>query len=174
MPTITSASVGSGRAGTPRGARSARSRRLRARIARRAIADGVALTEAAALAGFDLWHWHVGADSGPFAVQADGAIADIIREAYPKLRKLPTREMPNFAVRLLSIFDDRVRAVLPDLGTRHIADAAYVSTLTGVMPRPAREAVLATLASLAASYGGRFDFLTACGGAATLPRMGGR
>jgi len=34
--------------------------------------------EAAALASFDLWHWYVGAESGPFAVRADGPVADII------------------------------------------------------------------------------------------------
>jgi dihydroflavonol-4-reductase len=59
--------------------------------------------------------------------------------------------MANFLSRLIAIFDDRVKGILPDLGTRHIADAAYVSALTGVIPRPAEEAVLAAAESLIAN-----------------------
>jgi len=74
-------------------------------------------------------------------------ISAILREAYPKA-KLPTREMANWLVRIAGIFDDSVRSIVPDVGTFHEADATYVSGLTGVIPRPAKEAILAAAASL--------------------------
>lgn len=75
-------------------------------------------------------------------------VADILREKYPEAKKLPKSEMPNFMVRLVALFDDRVKSVLPDLGIFHEADAAYVTSLTGVVPRPSKEAILAAAESL--------------------------
>lgn len=74
-------------------------------------------------------------------------IADILRQAYPNA-KLPSREMPNLLVKLAGIFDSSIKGIVPDVGTFHEADASYVSSLTGVMPRPAKEAILAAAASL--------------------------
>lgn len=74
-------------------------------------------------------------------------ISNILREAYPKA-KLPTRELPNFMVKIASIFDTSVKGIVPDIGTFHEADASYVTGLTGVIPRPARDAVLAAAESL--------------------------
>jgi len=74
-------------------------------------------------------------------------IVEILRAEYPKA-KLPKSEVPNIAARLISVFDDRVKGILPDLGIFHEADAAYVTSLTGVMPRPARESVLASARDL--------------------------
>jgi len=56
--------------------------------------------------------------------------------------------MASWIVRIVSIFDTRVKGILPDLGTFHEADAGYVTALTGVIPRPAREAVVAAAESL--------------------------
>ncbi|WP_409433329.1 NAD-dependent epimerase/dehydratase family protein [Litorimonas sp. RW-G-Af-16] len=78
-------------------------------------------------------------------------IAEILAKAYPQAEKLPKSEFPNLMVRLVGLFDDRVKGVLPDLGIFHEADAAYVSSLTHVMPRPAKEAILAAAASLVAN-----------------------
>jgi len=76
-------------------------------------------------------------------------IADILAEVYPQLTpKLPTMEFPSFILRLASIFDTRNKMLLPDLGTFHEADAAYVTNLTHVIPRPAKEAILASAQSL--------------------------
>jgi len=75
-------------------------------------------------------------------------IADILIEAYPNAEKLPKGTMPNFLVRLISLFDDRVKGILPDLGTFHQADMAYVSSITGVLPRPSKEAILAAATSM--------------------------
>jgi dihydroflavonol-4-reductase len=70
-------------------------------------------------------------------------IAAILKAQYPQLKGLPKGEIPNFMVRVMALFDDRMQALLSDIGTFHEADAAYVSTLTHVLPRPAKEAILA-------------------------------
>lgn len=77
-------------------------------------------------------------------------IAEILRGAYPNAAKLPKGDMPNFIVKIVALFDARVKAILPDVGTLHMADTAYVSALTKVIPRPAKEAVLAAAESLKA------------------------
>jgi len=78
-------------------------------------------------------------------------IAAILRAQYPQLKGLPKGEIPNFIVRVMALFDDRMQALLSDIGTFHEADAAYVSTLTHVIPRPAKEAILAGAESLIAN-----------------------
>jgi dihydroflavonol-4-reductase len=75
-------------------------------------------------------------------------IAAILKAQYPQLKGLPKGEIPNFMVRVMALFDDRMQALLSDIGTFHEADAAYVSTLTHVLPRPAKEAILAGAESL--------------------------
>jgi len=78
-------------------------------------------------------------------------IAAILKAKYPQLNGLPKGEIPNFMVRIMALFDDRMQALLSDIGTFHEADAAYVSTLTHVLPRPAKEAILAGAESLIAN-----------------------
>lgn len=78
-------------------------------------------------------------------------ISEILRKAYPQAKKLPKGDMPNFVVKLVGLFDDRVKGILPDLGTFHEADAGYVTNLTGVIPRPSKEAILAAAESLMAN-----------------------
>ncbi len=77
-------------------------------------------------------------------------ISKILKTAYPAA-KLPTREMANWLVKALAVFDDSVRSIRPDLGTYHEADAHYVTSLTGIIPRPAKDAVLAAAESLIAN-----------------------
>lgn len=70
-------------------------------------------------------------------------IAKILRAEYPDAKKLPRHEIPNILVKFMSLFDDRLKSVAPDLGIFHEASAAYVNSLTGVIPRPAKQAILA-------------------------------
>lgn len=76
-------------------------------------------------------------------------IVALLRAEYPTA-KLPKSELPTFILRLIALFDDRVKGILPDLGTFHDVDAAYVTSLTGVVPRPAKESVLASARDLVA------------------------
>ena len=78
-------------------------------------------------------------------------IAEILKAEYPQLEKLPKGEMPSFLLRIIALFDDKLRPLLSDLGTFHEADSAYVSNMTHVLPRPAKEAILAGAKSLIAS-----------------------
>lgn len=75
-------------------------------------------------------------------------IAAILRDEYPQLTGLPKGEMPSFILRIMALFDDSIRVLLPELGTFHEADAAYVGSMTHVLPRPAKEAILAGAKSL--------------------------
>lgn len=77
-------------------------------------------------------------------------IVEILRADYPTA-KLPKSELPNIVLRLISLFDDRVKGILPDLGIFHDVDAAYVTSLTNVVPRPAKESVLASARDLVAN-----------------------
>lgn len=77
-------------------------------------------------------------------------IVDILKEVYPTA-KLPKFEAPNIILRLMSIFDDRIKSILPDLGHMPHADSAYVTNLTNVVPRPAKESVLASARDLVAN-----------------------
>lgn len=76
-------------------------------------------------------------------------IADILRAEYPRASKLPKRELSNVIVKIMSVFDDRVKGVLPDLGIFHKAEASYVTNITGVIPRPAKEAIISAARSMA-------------------------
>lgn len=78
-------------------------------------------------------------------------VADILRAKYPELKGLPKSEMPNFIFKIMAVFDDSAKVLLPNLGTFHEADAGYVTNMTHVIPRPAKEAILAGAESLIAS-----------------------
>ncbi len=78
-------------------------------------------------------------------------MGQILRSAYPEMAKqIPVRTLPGFLIRFASRFDGNLKAVLPDLSVRPEAENAYVTELTGVSFRPAREALLASAASLLA------------------------
>jgi nucleoside-diphosphate-sugar epimerase len=76
-------------------------------------------------------------------------MARILREAFPdRAGKIPTHEIPGFVVKAMSLFDSSLKSVIPDLGTRPVVDATYVTTLTGVTFRSADEALRAAGQSL--------------------------
>lgn len=77
------------------------------------------------------------------------AIGDILREAFPDYaKKVPTATLPDAIVRLIALFDRSIATVIPDLGVKPKADTAYVTDLTGVSFRAAREAVIDAAAAL--------------------------
>jgi len=78
-------------------------------------------------------------------------IAAILQAKYPALENLPKGEMPSFILHIMALFDDNIKVLLQDLGTFHETDAAYVSNMTHVIPRPAKEAILAGAESLIAN-----------------------
>jgi nucleoside-diphosphate-sugar epimerase len=70
------------------------------------------------------------------------------RELGPRAAKVPTRELPNFAVRLASLFDPAIRQLLPELGKTKDATGAKAEKLLGWSPRTREEAIVATAKSL--------------------------
>jgi nucleoside-diphosphate-sugar epimerase len=63
-------------------------------------------------------------------------------------RKVPTRLLPNWLMRVVALFDPAVRGVLPELGKHKNASNEKARRLLSWSPRPPREAILATARSL--------------------------
>ncbi len=62
--------------------------------------------------------------------------------------KVPTREIPDWIVRIVALFDSSVRQILPELGHRKSATGEKAMTLLGWHPRSNEEAIVATAQSL--------------------------
>ena len=78
-----------------------------------------------------------------------GEIAHILKERMGKAaRKVPTRELPDWLVRMLAVFNPEVRQILPELGRQKNATSAKAQRVLGWKPRPVAEAVVATAQSL--------------------------
>lgn len=63
--------------------------------------------------------------------------------------KVPTRELPDWLLRLASLYDRRVKGILPELGKHKNATSAKAQRVLGWPPRSKEEAVVATAESLA-------------------------
>ena len=63
-------------------------------------------------------------------------------------RKVPTRELPDWLVKLVAMFDPTVRQIVPDLGKYKNATSAKAQRLLGWAPRSNEDALVATAESL--------------------------
>ena len=63
-------------------------------------------------------------------------------------RKVPTRELPDWLVKLVAMFDPTVRQIVPDLGKYKNATAAKAQRVLGWSPRSNQDALVATAESL--------------------------
>jgi nucleoside-diphosphate-sugar epimerase len=63
-------------------------------------------------------------------------------------RKVPTRELPNWLVRLASLRDPAVKQILPELGKTKNATNAKARRILGWSPRSNQESILSTAESL--------------------------
>ncbi|HZZ63227.1 MAG TPA: aldehyde reductase [Roseiarcus sp.] len=63
-------------------------------------------------------------------------------------RRVPTRELPDWLMRLAALADSSVRQVLPELGTSKNATSAKAKRLLGWAPRSREDALVATAESL--------------------------
>jgi nucleoside-diphosphate-sugar epimerase len=63
-------------------------------------------------------------------------------------KRAPTREMPNWVLRAASLFDRRVRQILPELGKSKNATNEKATRVLGWQPRTNEESVVATGESL--------------------------
>ena len=76
-------------------------------------------------------------------------VADLLAEHYPQ-KRIPRRQMPDWAVWLYGLFDRDVRGNLGELGVAKQLDSRGAIALLGRKLTPAPEAVLATAETLLA------------------------
>ena len=63
-------------------------------------------------------------------------------------RKVPTRELPDFMVRIAAMFDPAIKQVLPELGIVRNATSEKAQRVLGWAPRSREDAIVATAESL--------------------------
>ncbi|HEX7136359.1 MAG TPA: aldehyde reductase [Vicinamibacterales bacterium] len=66
----------------------------------------------------------------------------------PAARRVPTRELPNWLVRLASLWDPAVDQIVPELGRRRNATGVKAQRVLGWTPRSREDAIIATAESL--------------------------
>ena len=85
--------------------------------------------------------------SGPFVKMIE--VARILKaELGDKARKVPTRRLPDWFVRLGALFNPVIRQVTGELGNVRNMDASHARERLGWVARPPREAILASAESL--------------------------
>jgi nucleoside-diphosphate-sugar epimerase len=67
-------------------------------------------------------------------------------------RKVPTRKVPDFVLRLVALFDKDLGAVTPGLGKKHDYSSAKAQSLLGWRPRSLEDTVLDCARSLVAGH----------------------
>jgi dihydroflavonol-4-reductase len=76
-------------------------------------------------------------------------IAQILKERLgADARRVPTRRLPDWVVRMAGRFDDEVHDLVPLLGQRRSASSAKAERLLGWSARPWADAVTASAESL--------------------------
>ncbi len=76
-------------------------------------------------------------------------IGSVLKEAFPAYcNKIPNKTLPNFLVRILSIFDSSLKLLIPDLGVVPTADSKYVEDRFNFQFRSASSAAIDAAQSL--------------------------
>ena len=66
-------------------------------------------------------------------------LSQIIAEAMPEYKKkLPTKELPNLMVKLISYIDSSAKTMIPDLGIMMQTDTSYAEEILGFKFKPAK------------------------------------
>lgn len=77
-------------------------------------------------------------------------IAKVLKERLgPRASRVPARTVPNWIIRIASLFDPAVKQILPELGKHKNATNEKARRVLGWRPRSNEEAILATAESLA-------------------------
>ena len=74
-------------------------------------------------------------------------VMEVLAKAYPE-RKLPSRQLPDFAVRLFSYVDPTLKPVLVDLGAERRVTSDKARRVLGWDPMPMADSIRDTAASL--------------------------
>jgi dihydroflavonol-4-reductase len=81
--------------------------------------------------------------SGPFMTMVDLA-AILKRELGDQAKKVPTRRLPTWLMRILANFDPVIRQVKGELGNVRNNDASHARDVLGWVPRPATDTIVDT------------------------------
>jgi dihydroflavonol-4-reductase len=86
--------------------------------------------------------------SGPFMWLGD--VAAVLKDGLGPLqaRKVPTRRLPSWLVRIFARFDPVIGQIVGELDHVREQDASHARNVLGWTPRPARESILDTARSL--------------------------
>lgn len=85
--------------------------------------------------------------SGDFLSMLD--MAKLLKSRLEKAaRRVPTRQLPDWLLRIVALGDPAIRLILPELGERKNATSEKAQRLLGWAPRPREEAILSTAESL--------------------------
>lgn len=85
--------------------------------------------------------------SGPFLWIRE--VAQILKEELgPQARKVPTRTLPSWLVRISALFNPVVRQIISELDNRREMDASHAKAVLGWEARPPRETIVDTARSL--------------------------
>ena len=85
--------------------------------------------------------------AGPFMMMRE--VGEILRERLgPEARGLPKRNIPDFVIRLMAVFDSSIRQVTGELGRTRAASSDHARDVLGWVPRPAEESIVDTARSL--------------------------
>lgn len=85
--------------------------------------------------------------SGPFMLMRE--VGGVLKARLgPQAKKVPSRNIPDFVVRLIALFDPTVRQALGELGRTRAADAGHAKAVLGWTMRPAEDSIEDTARSL--------------------------
>jgi nucleoside-diphosphate-sugar epimerase len=85
--------------------------------------------------------------AGDFMLIRD--IANVLKERMGEAgKKVPTRQLPNWLVRVAALRDPAVKQILPELGKLKNGTSEKAKRLLGWVPRAAEEAIVASAQSL--------------------------
>jgi dihydroflavonol-4-reductase len=81
--------------------------------------------------------------SGPFMMMAD--VAKVLKSGLgDQARKVPTRKLPDWLLKVLALFDPLVKQVVGELGNVRASPADHAKEKLGWVPRPAADSILDT------------------------------
>ena len=85
--------------------------------------------------------------SGPFLKMID--VARVLKANMgDRAKKVPTRKLPDFLVKVVSLFDPVVRQVVGELGNVRNMDATHAKDVLGWVARPPEQVIVDTAESL--------------------------
>ena len=85
--------------------------------------------------------------SGRFMKFAD--VAKVLRDALgPQARKVPTRRMPAWGVRVLALFMPAAKQLLGEVGRTRATSSAHAQSVLGWQPRPPEQSIIDCARSL--------------------------